>query len=105
MNMVYVAQGMLDAFVEYGLHAWDVAAAGIIVKEAGGVLLDPAGNRKSQKKWLFLSLETTIVSELNLFMCVTLPNFETTWSFCIFLNFCETLNSGNYFISLKHCRF
>ncbi|CAG9533183.1 unnamed protein product [Cercopithifilaria johnstoni] len=43
MNMVYVAQGILDAYVEYGLHAWDVAAAGIIVKEAGGMLLDPAG--------------------------------------------------------------
>lgn len=43
MNMVYVAQGVLDAYVEYGLHAWDVAAAGIIVKEAGGVLQDPTG--------------------------------------------------------------
>ncbi|VDN82423.1 unnamed protein product [Brugia pahangi] len=43
MNMIYVAQGGLDAYVEYGLHAWDVAAAGIIVKEAGGVLLDPTG--------------------------------------------------------------
>ncbi|VDN06032.1 unnamed protein product [Thelazia callipaeda] len=43
LNMVYVAQGIVDAYVEYGVHAWDMAAAGIIVKEAGGILLDPTG--------------------------------------------------------------
>ncbi|VDN19208.1 unnamed protein product [Gongylonema pulchrum] len=41
--MIYVAQGGVDAYVEYGVHAWDIAASGIIVKEAGGVLLDPTG--------------------------------------------------------------
>lgn len=41
--MIYVAQGGVDAYVEYGVHAWDIAAAGIIVKEAGGVVMDPTG--------------------------------------------------------------
>lgn len=41
--MVCVAQGSLDAYVEYGLHCWDVAAAAVILKEAGGVVIDPTG--------------------------------------------------------------
>jgi myo-inositol-1(or 4)-monophosphatase len=44
INMVYVAQGSVDAYVEYGLHCWDMAAAAIIVTEAGGVLIDPTGS-------------------------------------------------------------
>uniref|UniRef100_A0A914WZR1 Inositol-1-monophosphatase n=1 Tax=Plectus sambesii TaxID=2011161 RepID=A0A914WZR1_9BILA len=43
INMVCVAQGSLDAYVEYGLHCWDVAAAAVILKEAGGVVIDPTG--------------------------------------------------------------
>jgi len=30
--------------VEMGLHAWDMAAGDIIVREAGGTVIDPAGN-------------------------------------------------------------
>jgi len=43
INMVYVAQGSVDAYVEYGLHCWDIAAAAVIVKEAGGFIIDPTG--------------------------------------------------------------
>ncbi|CEF65667.1 Inositol monophosphatase family-containing protein [Strongyloides ratti] len=43
INMVYVAQGSINAYVEYGIHCWDVAAAGIIVQESGGYLMDPTG--------------------------------------------------------------
>lgn len=42
--MVYVAQGSVDAYIEYGIHSWDVAAAALIVCEAGGFLIDPTGN-------------------------------------------------------------
>ncbi|CAB3407037.1 unnamed protein product [Caenorhabditis bovis] len=44
INMVMVAQGSCDGYVEYGIHAWDVAAPGVIVKEAGGALIDPTGS-------------------------------------------------------------
>lgn len=27
-----------------GVHAWDMAAGDIIVREAGGTVIDPAGN-------------------------------------------------------------
>ena len=35
--MCYVAAGFLDAYWEMNLHLWDVAAAELIVAEAGGV--------------------------------------------------------------------
>lgn len=38
-----VAKGACDLYVEMGLHAWDMAAGNVIVKEAGGVIVDPAG--------------------------------------------------------------
>ncbi|XP_050531062.1 inositol monophosphatase 1-like [Daktulosphaira vitifoliae] len=42
-NLAMVAKGACDLYVEMGLHAWDMAAGNIIVKEAGGVIIDPAG--------------------------------------------------------------
>lgn len=43
MNMANVALGGSDAYFEFGIHAWDIAAGDIIVREAGGVCIDPAG--------------------------------------------------------------
>ena len=43
--MAMVAAGSADLYVEFGIHAWDIAAGALIVKEAGGVCIDPAGNR------------------------------------------------------------
>ena len=36
LDLAYVACGRLDGFWELGLHPWDVAAATLIVNEAGG---------------------------------------------------------------------
>lgn len=46
MNMALVALGSSDAYFEFGIHAWDVAAGDLIVREAGGVVIDPAGKDK-----------------------------------------------------------
>ncbi len=43
VDLAYVACGRFDAFYEYGLHPWDVAAGAIIVKQAGGKLGDFSG--------------------------------------------------------------
>lgn len=43
VNMCLVATGGADAYYEMGIHCWDMAGAGIIVIEAGGVLLDVTG--------------------------------------------------------------
>lgn len=45
LNMAMVAMGAADANFEFGIHAWDVAAGDILVREAGGVCIDPAGGK------------------------------------------------------------
>lgn len=42
--MCMVALGGADANFEFGIHIWDYAAGDLIVREAGGVCIDPAGN-------------------------------------------------------------
>lgn len=43
MDTAMVAMGAADAYFEYGIHIWDIAAGELLVKEAGGVAIDPAG--------------------------------------------------------------
>ena len=40
VDLCYVACGRFEAFYEYGLKPWDVAAGALIVKEAGGQLAE-----------------------------------------------------------------
>ncbi len=40
LDLAWVAAGRLDAFFEFGLSAWDVAAGTLIVREAGAVVQD-----------------------------------------------------------------
>lgn len=49
VDLVYTACGRFDAFFEYSLHAWDVAAGAFIVQEAGGKISDFSGG----DNWLF----------------------------------------------------
>ncbi|MFU8811641.1 MAG: inositol monophosphatase family protein [Balneolaceae bacterium] len=48
-DLCCVACGRFDGFYEYSLHAWDVAAAALIIQEAGGVVTDWEGG----ENWLF----------------------------------------------------
>ena len=44
MNMCGVAAGRLDAFFEIGFGGpWDCVGAAVIVREAGGLVMDPHG--------------------------------------------------------------
>lgn len=43
IDLAYVACGRLDAFWEFGLHAWDMAAGILLVQEAGGQCSDMRG--------------------------------------------------------------
>jgi len=45
-DLAYVACGRFDAFWEYDLKPWDVAAGVLIVKEAGGLVTDFRGGDK-----------------------------------------------------------
>lgn len=42
-DLAYVACGRVDAFYEYSLHAWDVAAGAFLVQQAGGKVCDFSG--------------------------------------------------------------
>jgi len=44
LDLAWVAAGRMDGYFEMGLRPWDVAAGALIVREAGGVVLDFDGN-------------------------------------------------------------
>lgn len=46
-DIAYIACGRFEAFYEYSLHPWDIAAGIIILREAGGKVSDFSGNEKS----------------------------------------------------------
>ena len=43
LDLAYVAAGRYDAFWEFGLAPWDVAAGILLVREAGGFVSDIDG--------------------------------------------------------------
>lgn len=42
-NICTVASGQANAYYEFGLHCWDICAAGVILTEAGGYICDTSG--------------------------------------------------------------
>jgi myo-inositol-1(or 4)-monophosphatase len=44
-DLAYVACGRFEAFYEYSLHPWDVAAGALIVQQAGGRVSDFSGEK------------------------------------------------------------
>ncbi len=49
LDLAYVAAGRFDGFFELGLKPWDIAAGELIVKEAGGVVVDARGGNDSME--------------------------------------------------------
>lgn len=48
LDLAYTAAGFTDGFFEIGLSSWDIAAGGLLVQEAGGMVGDFEGN----ESWL-----------------------------------------------------
>jgi myo-inositol-1(or 4)-monophosphatase len=44
LDLAYVAAGRFDGFWEISLQPWDMAAGALLVKEAGGIIMDYSGN-------------------------------------------------------------
>lgn len=65
-DLCYLACGRVDAFFEYNLNPWDVAAGALIVKEAGGIVNDFSG----ENNWLF-GKEIVCTNEL---LCIEFNN-------------------------------
>jgi myo-inositol-1(or 4)-monophosphatase len=49
LDLAWTAAGVFDGFFELNLGTWDVAAGGLIVREAGGVVTDWQGDEQG---WL-----------------------------------------------------
>jgi len=43
LDLAWVAAGLFDGFWELDLAPWDIAAGLVLIREAGGVVSDPAG--------------------------------------------------------------
>ena len=50
LDLAYVACGRLDAFWEFGLKDYDMAAGSLLIQEAGGLCGDFSGNHKFLEK-------------------------------------------------------
>ena len=46
VDLAYVACGRFDAFFEYNLNSWDVAAGAFLVQEAGGTVMNFKGGQE-----------------------------------------------------------
>jgi myo-inositol-1(or 4)-monophosphatase len=44
LDLCWMAEGVFDGFWEHGLAAWDIAAGGLIIKEAGGLFTSFTGH-------------------------------------------------------------
>lgn len=49
LDLAYVAAGRFDGYFELGLKPWDIAAGELLVKEAGGTVVDARGGSDSME--------------------------------------------------------
>ncbi|WP_312592918.1 type III secretion system regulator SuhB [Stutzerimonas nitrititolerans] len=50
LDLAYVAAGRYDAFWEFGLSEWDMAAGALLIQEAGGLVSDFSGSHDFLEK-------------------------------------------------------
>lgn len=64
LDMAYVACGRFEAFYEYGLSDWDVAAGAVIIREAGGMVTGFKNENDFLKAETIVSANPTLHSAL-----------------------------------------
>ena len=64
VDLAYVACGRFDGYFEYNLQIWDVAAGVVLVKEAGGEVLDFSGRNNYLQEREVLATNGHITKEL-----------------------------------------
>jgi myo-inositol-1(or 4)-monophosphatase len=64
IDLAYVSCGRFEAFYEYALHPWDVAAGILLVREAGGLVSDFSGNEKNLNGDEILASTDLVYSEI-----------------------------------------
>ncbi|MDN5874952.1 MAG: inositol monophosphatase [Sinobacteraceae bacterium] len=66
LDLAYVAAGRLDAFWEFGLKPWDIAAGVVLVREAGGVVTEIDGGDDPLKTGNVLATNIQLHDKLSL---------------------------------------
>lgn len=64
LDLAWTAAGRFDVFWERNLHPWDIAAGHIIVREAGGSVVDAKGGEKSLETGSVVAGNPTLVKAL-----------------------------------------
>ena len=64
LDLAWVAAGRLDAFYEIGLQAWDVAAGALLVREAGGVVMDFDGKDSVEESGTIIAAPYKLMTPL-----------------------------------------
>jgi myo-inositol-1(or 4)-monophosphatase len=64
VDLAYTACGRFEAFYEYNLHPWDIAAGVVIVKQAGGQVVNFSGGEEVLNTRELLATNTKITAEM-----------------------------------------
>ena len=64
LDLAYIAAGRLDGYWESGLESWDLAAGGLIVREAGGLVTDFQGESNFLENGEIVAGNPKIISEM-----------------------------------------
>ena len=65
VDLCYTAAGVFDGFWEFDLFPWDVAAGGLVIKEAGGLVTGLDGSGDYMTTGDILAGNQTIFEELS----------------------------------------
>jgi len=76
LDLAWVAAGRYDAFWEFDLEPWDVAAGLLLVREAGGSVSDVAGRDKAWSGEEVLASNTVLHGDLRRIVNESLRNAE-----------------------------
>lgn len=63
LDLCWTACGRFEAFWEYNLNAWDVAAGALILEEAGGMITDLSGNEFSIYGKELLAVNNSVIQK------------------------------------------
>ena len=64
LDLAWVAAGRLDGFFEIGLKPWDVSAGALLVREAGGVVLDFDGEDEVEEAGTIIAAPYKVMTPL-----------------------------------------
>lgn len=65
LDLAWVAAGRMDGYFEVGIKPWDVAAGALIVREAGGVVMDFNGDDAVEESGSILAAPYKVMTPLS----------------------------------------